>query len=167
MNKSILSFAGWLLLSTAIAFYIYGIGKAIAMSWTPLTEDQAKNFPVFLSSAVGSIQAILITNMGVLLGIAIKDPNSAVANQLTIFSGKPTSTINEVTPPLESQEKIQLFGVILLIISFVACMVVWAKRDFVDDRTILPVIIESGKMFIGITLAYFSLLFTKNQKTSI
>jgi hypothetical protein len=162
MNKTLLSFAGWLLLIAAVAFYVLGIGKAVSMSWHPLKPEQLKEFPTFLSSSVSSLQAILITNLGALLGIATKMPNSAIAKQLMIFTGGGRSGINEIIPPLEAKEKIQLAGVILLILSFIGCMIVWIKRDFVEDNTILPTVVESGKMFIGIVLAYFTLILSKN-----
>jgi hypothetical protein len=66
--------------------------------------------------------------------------------------------LNSAKSPLELKEQIQIFGVIVLIASLIACLTTWGKNNFAEDNSVLPIIHQSGKMFIGIIVAYFTLI---------
>jgi hypothetical protein len=158
MNKTLLPYVGWLLLATAIGFYLFGIGKAVWISWNGVMGDEIKSYPSFISSSVSSLQGILIINLGALLGIATKDPGSAVASRMLMSTPGNIAGLNGAKNPLELKEQIQIFGVIILIVSLIVCLITWGKNNFVEDNTVLPIIHQSGKMFIGIIVAYFTLI---------
>jgi hypothetical protein len=156
MKNPVVAYVGWLLLFAAISFYCYGIFEAIRLSWneTPIKEN---DFPAFLATTISSIQALLLTNLGILLGIAIAKPDSDVARQLMLGNIHKQRITGEIKDPLEIKEKIQLFSLVIYIISLIACMITWVKNDFSSAYTdIVSLISESGKMFIGVVLAYLT-----------
>jgi hypothetical protein len=158
MNKSFLSYVGWLLLATAIGFYLYGIGIAVQISWDGVQENEKQLYPSFISSSISSLQGILIINLGALLGIAIKVPGSAIANKMLMIRPNNNELNAEAKNPLELKEQIQIFGVIILILSLILCIITWGKNNFVEDGTVLPIIHQSGKLFVGVILAYLTLI---------
>ena len=156
MKNPVVAYVGWLLIFAAISFYGYGIFEAIRLSWSvkPLGEN---DFPPFLSTTISSMQALLLTNLGILLGISIAKPESGVARQLMLGKTGKEILSAEIKDPLELREKIQLFSLIIYIISLIACMITWAKNDFSSNTTdVVSLIAESGKMFIGVVLAYLT-----------
>ncbi len=156
MKSPAVAYIGWLLIFAAISFYGYGIFEAIRLSWskTPIGES---DFPAFLATTISSIQALLLTNLGILLGISIAKPESGVAMQLMLGKIDKQKITAEIKDPLEIKEKIQLFSLVIYIISLIACMITWAKNDFSSAPTdVVSLIAESGKMFIGVVLAYLT-----------
>lgn len=103
MKNSVIAYVGWLLLFAAFGFYAYGIINAIQLSWGNGTIT--KEYNDVLSATVGSIQALLLANLGILLGISIANPNSNVARQLMLNSAKPVGMAPVVPPPLVVREK--------------------------------------------------------------
>jgi len=83
MKTPVIAYVGWLLIIAAAGFYGYGVFEAIRLSWSevPIMENA---FPQFLATTVSSMQALLLTNLGILLGISIAKPESAVAQQLML-----------------------------------------------------------------------------------
>lgn len=158
--KEIVSYVGWLLLLAALGFYGYGIIEAIRQTINS-TSDKPVDYPEFLSTTIGSIQALLLTNLGMLLGIAVTKPDSEVARSLKL--GSKSSTVEVAPPsPMELKEKIQLFALVIYIFSLIACLIIWIIKDFeTDTKLIVSVISESGKMFIGVVLAYLTAVLNK------
>lgn len=158
MKNSILSYVGWLLLAVALGFYVYGIYTAIYLSWPPIPEipnPDAKPLPFneVLSTTIGSLQALLLANLGMLLGISIARPNSAVAHALKLNR----AAITEDPKDPDVKEKIQLFALVLYVVCLVACFITWIRNDFISDpKEVVSVIPESGKLFIGVVLAYLT-----------
>jgi hypothetical protein len=157
MKNSIIAYSGWLLLITAFGFYAYGIIHAIQVSWgsVPITKE----YNEVLSATIGSIQALLLTNLGMLLGISVANPSSTVARHLML--GRPIAQEQAISlavpPPLEVKEKVQLFALVIFIISLIACLITWAVDDFISKpEQVVSVVASSGKMFVGVVLAYLT-----------
>jgi hypothetical protein len=167
MKNPIIAYSGWVLILGALAFYLSGIYQAIDLTWQnrPL-PDSAKNLD-YLFSSVSSIQAMLLTNLGVLLGISIKAPDSAVAQHLLLSKGTPPNGLASVKDPLQLREKIQLFALIVYLISLIGCLMAWIHVDFETRSThVIATVPESAKMFIGVVLAYLSIALTPATPTS-
>ncbi|PSL27465.1 hypothetical protein [Dyadobacter jiangsuensis] len=153
MKTSAIAYIGWLLVGVISLFYTYGIIEAIRISWG--AGPIAREYSEVLSAMVGSIQALLLANLGALLGISIADPSSNVARQLML--NRPTQQKANLNPPTASgvQEKVQLVAMVMYVISLIACLVTWIMEDFSSEsENVVSVISNSGKMFIGVALAY-------------
>jgi hypothetical protein len=151
MKSPIIAYTGWFLLLAVFGFYGYGIVNAI---WLSLGNGSAKDYPAFLLTTIGSIQALLLTNLGVLLGISITKPDSGVARQLMMQNTR--KVIPPPTDPMELKVQIQLFALVIYVISLVACLVTWIIKGFIVDDQIISIIPESAKMFVGVVLAYLT-----------
>ncbi len=151
----IASYVGWLLLLSALGFYGYGITKAVLQ-----TVSGEIKYHEFLLATIGSIQALLLANLGVVLGIKVAKPDSNIARSISFKWG--SNTGGEPIPPMEIKEKIQLIALSVYSLSLVVCFITWIVKDFtVDPTMIVSVIPESGKMFIGVVLAYLSTVLSK------
>ncbi len=168
-NKPIINLVGWLLLFSALGFFLYGIGYAIYLSWDGNVE---KEYAPALEGIIASLQALLLTNLGMLLGISVANPQSGIAQQLLL--GRPAKGVEaqklDLPDPLSLREKIQLFGLVVYVVSLIVCVVTWAVNDFpsglsndtttTTKREVLPLIAASGKIFFGVALAYLTLVLT-------
>jgi hypothetical protein len=164
MKTSIPALVGWLLLLSALGFYGYGIFEAIRLSW----DGKGKSFDDmnFIPGIISSIQAILLTNLGAVLGISVANPKSALARQVLPQKDKAANGDNantkDIVSPLDLKDKIQLFALSIYILSLIACLISWGNNNFVNDTTISSVVSHSGQMFFGVILAYLSLIFSRN-----
>jgi hypothetical protein len=148
---------GWLLLISALGFYAYGIYSAIIQTLSS-SDTQPIIYPEFLSTTIGSIQALLLTNLGMLLGISVTSPTSNVAKFLKLTK----QSQGVVSSPMELKEQVQLFALVIYILSLVACLITWISIDFnTDSKIVVSVITESSKMFIGVVLAYLTVVLSK------
>ncbi len=158
MKNSLFNYVGWLLLISIFGFYAYGIIRAIQLSlW-----GQPHDFPVALSTTISSIQALLLTNLGALLGISVVNPQSAVANALMLKPRNKASGNLQVAPPdpLMMRDKIQLAALVIYVVSLIACTITWMHFNFESDHhNMVDCVSESGKMFIGVCLAYLTVVF--------
>jgi hypothetical protein len=163
-SNVVVAYIGWLLLIGIFGFYLYGMEEAIRLSW--LGDVDKDTYPPALSTAISSIQALLLTNLGVLLGVSVANPTSAVARSMllqnAVKSGPAAATLAPPTDPLELREKIQLFALGIYIISLIACTIGWAHDDFAtDNNKIIDLVSQSGKMLIGVALAYLTAVLRK------
>lgn len=80
-------------------------------------------------------------------------------------SGNPQNPAPEEVPnPLAFREKIQLTAMVVYILSLIACLVTWAHDNFSSIGTdVLDTISQSGKMFIGVVLAYLTAVLGKSN----
>jgi hypothetical protein len=155
--KPLNALIGWFLLGVAFLFYGYGVYRAIEVSWPPVNPNNISQYPVGLDAAIASINAILLTNLGAVLGISISNPNSALARN--ILPAKGTVVAPAISAPMDSREQIQLLAVIIYLISLIACFVTWLVSGFETDPTkILAFVAQSAKMFIGVVVAYLTLI---------
>lgn len=164
MKSPAIAYVGWLLLLTALGFYLYGIGEAIYLTWPK--EGMKREYSPVIESVISSIQALLLTNLGVLLGISVANPQSAVAQQLMLNrrSGMDAQIIKPVDP-LELRDKIQLFALCLYVLSLISCLITWAVNDFSSEtKEVVPVVSASGKMFFGVALAYLTAVLSRSQQ---
>ena len=67
MKSPMVAYIGWLLILAALGFYGYGIVQAILLSWGTTVPVDYTNYPETLSTTMSSIQALLLTNLGVML----------------------------------------------------------------------------------------------------
>jgi len=157
--KKVVSYIGWLLLLSAFAFYGYGLYEA--MRQTLQAPEVIIDYSTFLSATMGSIQALLLTNLGFVLGISVIKPTSGIAMALRL--GKPDADIADAPPsPMDLKSQLQLVALIIYVLSLISCLVIWVMRDFSNDgAVVVPLISESAKMFVGVVLAYLSALFSK------
>jgi hypothetical protein len=156
MNTRIAAYVGWLLIAAATAFYFYGIADAICLSWSKVPGSEPIPYPEVLSTTIGTIQALLLANLGMVLGISITNPKSGLANSLMLNKEV------QVDTPLQVKEKVQLVAVVIYVIALIACMITWGVNKFSNDsKDIVPIIAESGKMFIGVVLAYLTAVLSK------
>ena len=170
MKNSIASYVGWLLLVAALGFYIYGMGKAIYLSWpfkvlptittiTPTPNPDPIPFWPELATLLSSIQALLLTNLGMVLGISITNRNSTLAKALLLNTAITKGIQTPPPDPMQLKEKIQVFAVIVYILVLIACLITWIHNDFTSfPSEIVSVVAESGKMFLGVILAYLAAL---------
>ncbi|MBC7509058.1 MAG: hypothetical protein H7320_09970 [Ferruginibacter sp.] len=120
--KDSVSYVGWLLFFAALGFYSYGIFEAIRLSWSTEPETVIIKYHDVLSTTIGSIQALLLANLGMVLGVSIADPNSNVARSLKL--NKTENGIEKAPPPpMELKDKIQLSALIIYVICLIACLV--------------------------------------------
>jgi hypothetical protein len=158
-SDKVVSWTGWLLLISVLGFYSYGIGEAIHLT----CADNSEKYPDALSTAMGSIQALLLTNLGVLLGISVATPSSGVARSLKLnFSEEST----DASSPLELKDKVQLLAMLIYVVSLVACVVTWVVKVLPHKEpnevgNVVALINESAKMFIGVALAYLTAVLRK------
>lgn len=163
MKNSVVSNVGWLLIVAVLGFYVYGIYEAVRISWPKEDDIAVGAFHEVLSTTVGTIQAMLLANLGVILGISIAKPNSAIARQVMLNPGVKT-TPQSPPPPMDLREKIQLFALVIYVLSLITCLITWIVNNFSSDPTkIISLIPESGKMFIGVVLAYLTAVLNNNQ----
>jgi len=157
MKSSVITYVGWLLLLSAIGFYGYGIVEAILLSWSKTIPVDYDKYPETISTTISSMQALLLTNLGILLGISIAKPNSAVAKQLMLNSKNKIGLAVPLPNPLDIKEKIQLFALVIYILSLIGCLITWGHKSFSSKpEDVVAVISESGKMFLGVVLAYLT-----------
>lgn len=156
--KKVVSWVGWLLLFSALAFYGYGIYNAIQQTLAGVSAD---DYPEFLSTTIGSIQALLLTNLGFVLGISVANPASRMA--LAVGLNRPGIAQAGMAPPapLDLKSQVQLFAIIVYLLSLIACLIAWIIRGFPIDTTVVPLVAESAKMFVGVVLAYLSVVLSK------
>ena len=163
MKSPVIAYVGWLLILAALGFYGYGIYEAIALSWKEV-EIKDGDFPEVLSTTVGAMQALLLANLGILLGISIAKPNSNVARSLMLRTSRQREIDLAPPPPIEIKDKVQLFALVMYIFSLIACLITWGHKDFsTESKKVVSIISESGKMFIGVVLAYLTAVLSNNN----
>jgi hypothetical protein len=159
MKNPLVSYVGWLLVIAAAAFYGYGICTAISLSWSSADNNTVIDYPEVLSTTIGTMQALLLANLGMVLGISIANPNSGLARSLSL--GK-NARLAPPPPPLEIKDKVQLVAVVVYIVGLIACLTTWIVNDFSTKPTdVVSIIYESGKMFIGVVLAYLTAVLSR------
>ncbi len=159
MKNPIVSYVGWLLVAAAAIFYGYGMYEAITLSWSKVTSPTTIDYPEVLSTTIGTMQALLLANLGMVLGISIANPNSALARSLML--NKDVKLLAP-PPPLDVKDKIQLVALVIYILALIACLITWIVNKFsTDSKDVVSIISESGKMFIGVVLAYLTAVLSK------
>ncbi|MEO6978242.1 MAG: hypothetical protein ABI113_07670, partial [Mucilaginibacter sp.] len=113
--KNLSSIIGWFLLLIALGLYLYGIYFAIFT--VPKKDDHV--LPEILDTLTASIGAILLTNLGAVLGISITQPKSGLA-------AKALMAKVELPDPMTRREIIQFTAVLVYLVTLVACFVAWA-----------------------------------------
>lgn len=143
--KQIPSIIGWILLIIAFTAYLYGIYYAI---FTPLKGNDGKfSIPEPLDTLLTTLSAILLTNLGAVLGIAVTNPNSGLAGK-TLF-------VKSIPPPLTQREFIQLIAVLIYLVALIACFIDWAYSTFrANSLPVAAFIPSAGKTLIGVITAY-------------
>ncbi|WP_316753720.1 hypothetical protein [Pedobacter gandavensis] len=134
--------------------YLYGIFKAcwISLQKTPNVADM----PIFLSSIITSIGAVLATNLGAVLGIAITNLTSefteaALLRPFAIFSDPSITTV-------------QITACYIYILTLAGTSVVWAFKKFTTNPTeVVSTIPELTKTFLGVIVGVFAVILAKKN----
>lgn len=151
--KNLSAAIGWLLLSVGIAIYIYGIVTAIfnPIVEHPPTGPETKHIPEALETITTTIGAILLTNLGAVLGISISKPQSGLAN-IAFLSPKIS-----VPDPVTQRELIQFVAVLIYIITLIGCGVDWAVSTFkAKPDAVVELVPQYGKTLLGVITAYLA-----------
>jgi disulfide bond formation protein DsbB len=158
-NSKVSSIIGWILLTFAAAIYAYGIIIAITQSLA-----HSNKIPEPLDSIVSTIGAILLTNLGAVLGISVAKPQSALS-RMTLISRPQTTNLAApqaiiATDPATDRELIQFVAVVFYLAVLVACFVVWAVNTFRSGEPIpvVSVIEQNGKNLLGVIAAYVAFI---------
>ncbi len=162
MIKQIPAIIGWLLLAVAFGLYLFGIYYAIFIP-DPVIQNgiiTGYSIPEPLDTLTTTIGAILLTNLGAVLGIAVSKPGSSLAGKTLIQKGA------EVPPPLTKREMIQFAGVLIYIITLAACFIAWAFSSFRSEahiQPVVPLVEQYGKTLIGVITAYIAFVLGVNR----
>jgi len=155
--KQLPSFIGWTLLVISLGMYCYGIYYAIFIP-DAVTDSSGKiaglTIPEPLDTLVAAISAILLTNLGAVLGISVTNPSSALAAKTLI-----SKNMAEIPPPLSRRDIIQLTCVIIYIVVLLACFIKWAANTFqkpAEVKLVVPFVQQYGKTLIGVITAYLA-----------
>lgn len=160
-KNNVVAYVGWFLLAAAFGFYGYAMFEVVSATFKP--TGVGKNISEVLTTTLSSIQALLLANLGIILGISISKPESRVAR--TMLFNAPNTNLAETENPMQMASKVQLFAVIIYILSLIICLVAWGYKKFVTDAAeVVPVVSESGKMFIGVVLAYLTAVLGVKQQ---
>lgn len=147
MKNQIAAIVGWFLLLIVFGIYLYGIYYAIANTQLPGPFD----------ALLSSIGAILLTNLGAVLGISVTNLGSSLA-QLVI----PGSTRSiEIPDPLSQREIIQYVSLIIYLLVLVVCFAVWIKSGFANSEEpnkIASIVEQNAKILFGVITAYIALI---------
>lgn len=160
MKPNLTFLVGWLFLIVIFGFYIYGIADAIILSISEKTDK----FSEFVATTISSMQALLLTNLGALLGVSVARPQSAVARNLFLGQNATTELTEEEKDPLLFKEKVQMFALTIFMLSLIACLVTWIIKEFNPEAgKVVPVVVDSCKVFVAVGLAYVALFLAKKQ----
>lgn len=147
MKKPITYLLG-LFIFIGCAIYIYCIALACIESWPRF--QSVYEIPVFLSTTVTSIAALVATNLGAVLGITITKSNSLFGESKT---WKPLTAFSEPEPT-----NFQATAFYIYVLSLIACGVIWAVRKFEPDPTlIVPLIPEMTKSLLGVIIGVLAM----------
>lgn len=156
MKNPLINYVGWLLLFTILAAYLFCVSYSFFLYFT----QKNVSFPEPLSSTLSSIQAILITNLGALLGITVAKPNSQVARSMMFNRPAPppaAAALPPVEDPLVVREKIQLVALLIFVLVLITSFVIWMiSFSMPENKKHLEFISESGRMFVGVAIAYIT-----------
>jgi len=142
---------GWLLLVIALGLYCYGIYWAIFLAYQ---QDNKMVIPEPLDYITVTLGAILLTNLGAVLGISITNKNSALATRVLMLT---PAKRKEDAAPLEQREVVQLVAVVIYLISLVACFFAWLSHSLKhEENQVAEIVIQNGKSLIGVIAAYLA-----------
>jgi hypothetical protein len=161
--KNLTAFIGWLLVAVAACLYIFGIYSAIFQP-VPNLDVTGKLIGYRIAepfdTLTSSISAILLTNLGAVLGISITQPQSALANKTLITTNSLT-----VPPPLTKKDVIQLAAIVIYILALTACFIAWTvlvlQKSGAAIKPLVPLVEQHGKTLIGVISAYAAFLLAK------
>jgi hypothetical protein len=157
---------GWILILAVFGVYLYGAFHAIQISWTGKhPSSESLKIEEGLDAAISSINALLLTNFGAVLGISVAIPSSALSKNL-LLSGR-SGTEKEIVPPMSKREQIQFASVLVFLLVLIASMVTYIYDGWTSDtKSILPFVSQSAKMFIAVIVAYFAFILGTKPQTN-
>jgi len=93
---------------------------------------------------------------------AVTKPDSTIARAIRLGSDNASAATLAPTSPSETKQNIQLYAMILYVMSLIACTICWIVSGYQTDTTrIVPVIAESGNMFLAVVLAYVAAILAR------
>jgi hypothetical protein len=163
--KNVVAIIGWLLLAAGIGSFIYGIYFAIFLSYE--VEEHGLTvlkMPETLEAITTGVGAILLTNLGAMLGISITQP----AAKTTRIAFAPSAMRITVIDPPTIRDWIQTGAVLIYVIALVACGIKWASATFkATPDLVVPLISQNSKTLIGVVSAYFAFVLAINSKPAL
>jgi len=162
--KNFSSVIGWFLLLIALGLYLYGVSAALFnLNLIPQKDATGHitgyDLPEILDTLTATIGAILLTNLGAVLGISVMQPTSGMAAKVLI-------TKIDLPDPITRREIIQLIAVLVYLVTLVACFVKWALSNFDNDPAkdhVATLVSQNGKMLIGVISAYVAFVLGVNR----
>lgn len=158
--KNIAAIIGWLLLIAGLGAYVFGIVFAI---FFPIKTMEAGvmvyKIPEALETLTTSIGAILLTNLGAVLGISIAKPDASLSRIALAPQKAP------LPAPVTKREWIQIVAVLVYVITLIACGIAWAIASFkANPDPIVALIPQYAKTLIGVITAYVAFVLAINSK---
>ena len=133
--------------------YLYGIFQACRISLQKIVN--VDDMPPFLSNIITNIGAVLATNLGAVLGIAINNPaskyNMMFLNPFTNFA---QSGITGA----------QILACYIYTLALVVVAIVWGIKKFTTDpKQIVSTIPELTKTLLGVIVGVFAITLVKEN----
>jgi hypothetical protein len=158
--KNIPSITGWFLVLLAFGLYVFGIGYGIYQSFP--SSGTPVPLPDALDIMISSLGAILLTNLGAVLGISVANPSSALAKKIMpSFTNEATENVEN---PMNLREQLQYMAMFIYLLCLTACFICWAVKGFKSDaENVIVLIPQMGKTLIGVITAYLAFILGKQQ----
>jgi amino acid transporter len=154
--------AGWILIYAALACYLLAIGYGLWLSWN--SGNTAPVIDEVIDTTITSLNTVLLTNLGVVLGISVAMPGSSLSRSFV-----PRSTLRgagEVDNPLNNRERIQLGALLVFILALIACLVTWIVVVLVKKGHVAAFVGVASKTFIAIAIAYIGFILGNQHSTA-
>lgn len=157
--KNIPALTGWFLIFLAFGLYVFGIGYAIYKCFPG--SGAVGTLPDALDIMISSLGAILLTNLGAVLGISVVNPQSALSRKVLPNSLK---ALKAPENPMNLREQIQYTAMLVFLVCLTACFICWAVKGF-DSKpeNIIALVPQLGKTLIGVVTAYLGFILGKQQ----
>lgn len=157
---------GWFLIFLALGFYLYGVFEALVIAWEQKTNAQKvliTTMPEGIDTILTSFNALLLTNLGIVLGISVTMPSSALSRSLIPRSTLRGAAGGEVQDPLNSREQVQMVCLLAFLLALCACFVTWLVKEIWQGKTIVPFVSQSAKTLAAVLLTYLSFVLGTRQ----
>jgi hypothetical protein len=158
--KNIPSITGWFLVLLAFGLYFFGIAYGIYRCFP--SSGAPIPLPDALDIMISSLGAILLTNLGAVLGISVANPSSALAKKIMpAFTNK---AVENIENPMNLREQLQYMAMLIYLLCLTACFICWAVKGFkADAQYVIAIIPQMGKTLIGVVTAYLAFILGKQQ----
>lgn len=142
-----------LILLSSMGFIAYAYGVFYACYLSLKKEPKPTEMPAFLASVVTSIGGVLATNLGAVIGFAIKVPGSTAAKNI----GEPFAFF-----VYAAFTNLQITASYIYLLFLFIAATVWAVKKFTGDANqIVPVLPEMTKTLLGVIVGAMGIILAK------